>query len=316
MIQDQMSRSEPRFARLTRAYGLAKIKVSWLTRWLVKHAELLAELELVAASVRRVEETRETILASDATRELGYFAEERRVDYDHLADVSPPNILLLELMKRERALDKYLKQANYHPLMAFACAKGDIAHLEQLRAHGWVQSSPRSVRNRLVIPTLLVILTAVLGNWVGTTLQANSLEKTRTFEVNLERLREGQRIASALLVSLRDIHTSIQRDEERNELYWRPHVTLRPLANELELIRSVAAGLDSRGAIGDALVRSNSQLESYIGCLENRTEGEMCSADFQLGSFLDLQDELSLALIAYLEASENSVLERTLKSWF
>jgi hypothetical protein len=266
------------------------------SRNIFERGRRIAELESVAAAVHRCEAVLET---AQKRAILLVYSSDRRISHDKREEAIIDGALLLTLLKGEKSLLRYLEAANNEPVMALALAKGEVAYLDRLRSSEVLAFSIKSFLSKALMPVLLIFLTALLGNLVGMILQKQSFERNRTFDVNLERLREGQRIAGNLVVSLRQIHQRIQRDEKRKELTWRPQDTLLTYKSDLGQIRNVAAGLDDENkGIAKALDAADARLTQYIDCLTN-TPGN-CSAQFSIDPFVDLQDALSIALIRFL----------------
>lgn len=265
----------------------------------------LIQLEAVAAAIHRCEAVIENIQNPEA--------KQNNIELQQISEKSASHPLparnhhlLHKLMEGETALTRYLDASNHDPELAFAYAKGEAVYLDQLRTSDILFPSVKAFFGKAMLPILLVILTAILGNWVGTTLQKAAFERNRKFEVNLERLREGQNISGNLVTSIRQIHSRIQRDEQRKELNWRPHLVLQQYRNDLEKIRNVAAGLDKNSNIGKTVLAADKALTDYIECLENGsvvtgTSTKLCSDEFKITPFVDLEDAFSTALVEFLK---------------
>jgi hypothetical protein len=249
-------------------------------RWRLPSLRQIGQFELVAAAIKRCDEILARLNPSE--------------------DDKPA--VLHSLLEREDDLRSYLEASHHDPVVAFACAKGDAVYLEHLRSSGWL-ASPRELAGKLIIPILLLLLTATLGNWVGNRLQENSFRRNRSFEVKLERLREGQKVAAEIYSSLRPIHFRIQRDEEAGELTWRPQTSLQRHRTDLEKARMMAAGLNNSNDISNALQRAAQELNDYISCLEGRVQNTKsnCAGEYRIESLLDVEDAFSHGLVSFLE---------------
>jgi hypothetical protein len=223
---------------------------------------------------------------------------------------TPNNELLLKEIERDFVLGKYLEEANNDPILALAYAKGHVAFQTRIRSSEVATFSERSFLGKASLPLVLIIVTALAGNLVGTILQKQAFERNKQFEVKLERLREAEKTTSNLIVSLGEITPKIERDEETKTLNWNPKGTLQRYRHDLEKVRNMAQGLDGNHDIEEKLESANDELNRYIECLgENAadestigTKNLTCSRNFKLGPFRELQDSISLALIGFLSS--------------
>lgn len=214
------------------------------------------------------------------------------------------NELLLKEIEKDPVLKKYLEEANNDPFLALAYAKGEVAFQTRIRSSEVATFSERSFLGKAMLPLVLIIVTALAGNLVGTILQKQAFERNKQFEVKLERLREAEKTASNLIVSLGEITPKIERDEETKTLNWNPKGTLERYRRDLERIRSMAQGLDGNHNIEVKLEIANDELNRYIECLGGTAiaESTACSRNFKLLPFRELQDSISLALIGFLSS--------------
>jgi hypothetical protein len=274
----------------------------------------IKQLDSVAAAVSRCEAVLENVQLQNATN-----GEEQEANTELTLEESPSKgplpeankstpaaNLLLTLMKEESALKEYLDTAeDSDPVQAFAHAKGDVAYLNRLRSSDLLMFSSKKALGKVFLPIFIVLLTAVSANVVGVILQRQSLQNNRTFEVKLERLREGQRLAGNLYASVADFQRRTERDEARKELALKPIGSLNDFNRELRQIRNMVAGATT-DEVNAALVGANNQVNDTIKCFEHQPKNpkdasSSCSENFKLEPFDDLQDSISAALVNYLE---------------
>lgn len=218
------------------------------------------------------------------------------------AGKAAPRDLLLALMNEERALRRYLATADGDPVRAFANAKGDVAYLDRLRSSDLLSFKPRAAFGKVLLPVVIVLLTAFSANVVGVRLQNQSLQNNRRFEVTLERLRDGQRLAGNLYVSVFDLRLRAASDESRGTLGRRAVAGLKESRKQLEQIRNLVAGHQSAD-IDMALVNAAEGLNTTIQCYEGQSQNAdaLCADKLALEPFSELQDTITRALINYLE---------------
>jgi hypothetical protein len=220
--------------------------------------------------------------------------------------LTPAPDLLLTLMREESALKRYLDTTEDNdPMRAFAHAKGDVAYLNQLRSSDFLTFSPKTALGKAFLPIFIVLLTAASANIVGVILQRQSLQHNRRFEVKLERLREGQRLAGNLYASVADFQRRTERDEARKELALKPINSLNDFNRELRQIRNIVAATTTED-INKALVSANNEVNAAIECFDNQPKdpknlSSSCSEKFKLEPFDELQDAISSALVDYLD---------------
>ena len=265
------------------------------------------EAEAVAAAVSRCEAVLEAV---GPKAEAGAVARENASSSEahvpEAARAAASRQLLLRLIKEEGALRRYLDgKEDEDPVQALAHAKGDVAYLNRLRSSDFLTFSSKAALGKAALPILIVLLTAVSANVVGVRLQSEYLQQNRRFEVRLERLREGQRLAGNLYASAADFKRRTERDEARRELALKPIPSLNDFSRDLRQIRNMVAGAPGDD-IGKALLAANSVVNDTITCFGDQPENPKdrkgsCSENFKLEPFDDLQDTISSALVSYLE---------------
>jgi len=261
----------------------------------------IKELDAAAAAVSRCEAILE---ASEPLRPSGPEEGIVRSGQAPTAETVRRRELLARLVREEQALKRYLDSAE-DPVRAFANAKGDVAYLNRLRSSDYWSFMPKSSFGKVLLPIVIVLLTALSANVVGIILQSLSLRNNRTFEVNLERLRESQRLAGNLYLAATDFQQRAASDEAKGALGLRAGVTLSEFRKQLQQIRNIVAGKSSQG-IDEALVSANEQVNRTDECFKEqarnvRGSAGSCAGTFSTEPFSRLQDAISLALVNYLE---------------
>lgn len=120
--------------------------------------------------------------------------------------------LLEKTIILKRRIDNYQGDWKF----AFSEAEAEVAKYQKLMEY---QKSSVLSRNFLVksilIPSILIFLTALLGNWVGTSLQESSFKRRQVFELTLEQLKSGRDIAVDITTKVREIYLDIVAFEGR-----------------------------------------------------------------------------------------------------
>lgn len=262
------------------------------------------QLDTVAAAVSRCDAILEALPAHEGSHAWRGVAEGTASSGDTTwaGKAAPRDLLLLALMKEERALRRYLASADGDPVRAFANAKGDVAYLDRLRSSDLLSFKPRAAFGKVLLPVVIVLLTAFSANVVGVRLQNQSLQNNRRFEVTLERLRDGQRLAGNLYVSVFDLRLRAASDESRGTLGRRAVAGLKESRKQLEQIRNLVAGHQSTD-IDSALMSAAEGLNATIQCYEGQAQNAdaLCADKLTLEPFGELQDTITRALINYLE---------------
>jgi hypothetical protein len=275
----------------------------------LKTRKKIKELDAVAAAVGRCEAILEATRPPDVLQASGaeYDPEDASLEAPARSGQgeAASRDWLLALIRQEKALRKYLDAAEDNdPVRAFAFAKGDVAYLDRLRSSDFLNFTPKASFGKALLPIAVVLLTALSANVVGIILQSMSLKNNRTFEVNLERLREGQRLAGNLYVSVVDFQQRTASDESKGPLGRRPVGALNEFHKQLEQIRNMVAG-KRNDKIDAALKDSNGQVNNAIGCFNRQAENpkastSLCAEHLSPQPFSELQDAISGALVDYL----------------
>jgi hypothetical protein len=218
----------------------------------------------------------------------------------------PPRDLLLSLVREEEALQRYLDAANHDPARALVNAKGDVAYLDRLRSSGRLKFKPPDAFSKVLVPILIVLITAGSANVVGVRLQSRSLQENRKFEANLERLRESQRLAGSLYAATVDFRLRTASQETRDSKVGDIAIpTLEGFREQLVQVRNMIYGRankDINDAWGDAEKQINRGRECFKKELENsKPSSPLCADQFDDKPFLKLQDTISLALVQNLD---------------
>ncbi|HKH46367.1 MAG TPA: hypothetical protein VKM72_17035 [Thermoanaerobaculia bacterium] len=238
-------------------------------------------IEEISAALARVE----TVL-----RCLGYPSPGRSLSENSAGNTeafaySPEFLVnLLALMRREPALRAYLDphrdeaENSTDPLAAWAAASGDVAFFLNLRERGWEPSVSRYIElaKSVIVPAMLIVLTAFFGNRIATDLQREAFKHQRTFDVRLVGLQKGQDRAAELYTSLNEIYSTIA-DLEGQKFTGLQTNKLRAERQKLDSIQAASKLYDSDDIVGKAIVDAEVLLDNYIECLDSKREKETVS---------------------------------------
>ncbi|HEX4960236.1 MAG TPA: hypothetical protein VF173_05320 [Thermoanaerobaculia bacterium] len=223
---------------------------------------------------------------------------------------------LIELMSREPALHPYL---SAHPeagveraLLAWAAASGDVAFLQALRGHGWESHQTRwlGLMKSVLVPVLLIALTAFLGSWIATTLQRTAFAHQKTFDLRIEGLRKGQDRSAELYTAINEIYSTIADAEDQGFKGLRT-TKLRAQRQKMDSINAAAKLYDTKGSVGEAMKNAAVVLDHYIECLDGKRQQEQqqsapiqnCSKTYDLLPVFDrIVDAHTVAMSKLLES--------------
>jgi hypothetical protein len=224
--------------------------------------------------------------------------------------------LLLQLMQREPSLRRYL-DAHSDPEessanRAWAAASGDAIFIKTLREQGWKPASDRfsDLMKVALLPILLIILTALMGNWIATTLQRAALKHQKTFDVRLAGLQKGQERAAELYSEINDLYSTLSDAEDAGFRDLRT-AKLRAQRQKMNSINASARLYDTNQDVGRSFRDAASLLDGFIQCLDEKRRleelvapgtPEACSPKFDLlPAFDNIVDAHRVALAQLVE---------------
>ena len=209
---------------------------------------------------------------------------------------------LLAYFGRAPILQPYLKRTEGSIQEALAHAAIDADTFLVLQQKDWWGQNGKSIAARMLMPVLLILLTAVVGNNVGTLLQEKSFQRTKRFELLTKRLTEGEKLAVELFLRVRDSHYWIVTRERDDLLIRSDAQPLRNHQKDLRRLERFAVGVDAEGSILDALNVANNEINKYIKCVEDPpSDGTACHTGFSPKSFERARAAFSEALISHLD---------------
>ena len=214
-----------------------------------------------------------------------------------LPDVEAEWVKLRGRMSEDPVIAPYLYAADGHPQRAVHLAGADIEYWKCLKNSGWKTGAQHKsamiwrLAKMAILPLVIVLLTALLGNLVASSIQDRAFQKQKFFEAKLQRLREGQQRSVTLVARLRSLK-DLMAGWERFGGGISPRQMLGEYREEIEQIR--ALGLDDKGGgrVSSVAQGAQQELESYISCLEGKVGPERdnlstssCSEGFELKEF-------------------------------
>ncbi len=220
-----------------------------------------------------------------------------RIISESMSENSIDQERLRRLMVEDPVVSPYLSAADGQCEKAFELAMADVNFWSCLRNSGWKTRAQqkatlaRWLGRLLGAPLLLVCFTAIIGNYVATSLQDRAFREQRFFEAKFQRLKEGQQRSVMLLSRVIGAKESMTGWET-----WGggigPREVVDSLREELEQVRALAIGGEEKGSILSVTQRAKQDLENYLSCLQTKidrprsnSEKPMCSLKFELGNF-------------------------------
>lgn len=219
-------------------------------------------------------------------------------------DVTSRSTTMTDLLYREEALGPYLAQYPDEPFLALAIAKGDISHYRALRVAKWSVFSLRPLVKTFLLPVVLILLTALLGQSIGNSLQDRSFRRQRVFDLKRDRLVQGQQRAVDLYNDLERLQSSLSIREGDGMILAADLSDIRAYSGRLEGLRAISEGLVDKQNIDPVLIGAGDELKNYADCLFDKgsQSGEAtCSRAFNLTKFKQIIYSFSDALISFME---------------
>ena len=218
--------------------------------------------------------------------------------------VPPYSETMEKLVQREEALKPYLDSCYGSAVVALAIAKGDIVHYRTLRAAEWGLLSVRPLVKSFIVPVVLIFFTALLGQWIGNSLQDRSFRHQRIFDLKRDRLVQGQQRAVDLYNDLEKMRNALALRELNGVVLATDLSDIETYTGRLESLRANSEGLVDKEKITSALVEAGGALKSYDACLRTKVgqQGEpTCARAFDLGKFRNIIYEFSDAITSFME---------------
>jgi len=94
-----------------------------------------------------------------------------------------------------------------------ARAGGKLAYYQSLQAasKSWYKENPFWLRS-ILVPVFLLLITALLGNWVATSLQESSFKRQQVFQHKLTLLKESRDEAAQLTAELKEVFLKVAEE--------------------------------------------------------------------------------------------------------
>ncbi len=212
-----------------------------------------------------------------------------------------------DFLWREEALRPYLERFPDEAHLALAMAKGDVAHYRSLRAATWNVLSLQPILKLLALPALLILLTALLGQYIGTSLQDRAFQRQRVFELKRDRLIQGQERAVDLYNDLVRLQSSLSVREKEQTINTSDLADVRNFSGRIEKLRALGEGLVDNKSSNKVLGDAAQELSTYAACLKRGRPDQTkptCSHAFDLGKFNSVIYQFSDALIEFTKNTQ------------
>jgi hypothetical protein len=208
-------------------------------------------------------------------------------------------------MSEDSAIAPYLIAADGHPPSALTLARADVEYWKCLKRSGWKTVAQRNrdlawrLGKMVVLPLVIVISTAILGNLVAASIQDRAFQKQKFFDAKFQRLREGQQRSVALVARLRSLK-DLMAGWEKFGGGVSPRQMLGEYREEIEQIRALGMDDEGGGQVSSVAQQAQSQLDSYISCLEDKVgqqRNDLSASSCSEGFDLKLFDALTLSFV-------------------
>ncbi|HKI03096.1 MAG TPA: hypothetical protein VKK31_14060 [Thermoanaerobaculia bacterium] len=229
---------------------------------------------------------------------------------DGVPSAETQRLKIRERMSQDSAIAPYLSAADGNPQHAVKMARADVEYWRCLKRAGWKTKEQRKramswrLAKLVILPLVIVLATALLGNLVASSIQDRAFQKQKFFDAKFQRLKEGQQRSVALVARLRSVK-DVMAGWERFGGGVSPRQMLGGYREEIEQIR--ALGLDSEGGgqVSSVALKAQQQLDSYISCLDGKVgqqrrdlSASSCSEGFDLKIF----ETLTLSFVKEIDA--------------
>jgi hypothetical protein len=217
---------------------------------------------------------------------------------------------LRKWMSEDSAIAPYLVAADNHPPTAVNLARADVEYWKCLKRSGWQTAAQRKrvlawrLGKIVILPLVIVVATAFLGNLVAASIQDRAFQKQKFFDAKFQRLREGQQRSVALVARLRSLK-DLMAGWESYGGGVSPTQMLGEYREEIEQVRALGVDDEGGGQVSAVAQQAQEHLNSYILCLENKvgqqqTEHSVpsCSEGFDLKIF----ETLTLSFVREISA--------------
>lgn len=210
-------------------------------------------------------------------------------------------------------------------------AGADLEPWEETRmpsSRGREALSRKDILSIVVMPLVLVFLTALLGTMVGVWLQNRSFRNNEVFKARLERIMVSQREAAEILVVVHEARRQIRSNEDyiRQEFskprgkanpsdviqFYRDNNPMRPSMAvlresqlRLDALGDYAESLSPQSSVPSAIQAYTKRVDAYIGCLNDNSDfSARCTDDYP-----DLLDLLKKVVAAHAEMVDELIQE-------
>jgi hypothetical protein len=214
---------------------------------------------------------------------------------------------LFNYMSNHNLLSRYLSHFNNeNSIIAFGMAKSDLEYMKNRAAikeknKNKFENISLWILKSVMIPIVLIFLTAYIGNHIATTLQQESFKRERFFVLGLESLREGRELSIKELSYIRSKMVDIEDQEMKyDKVTLTTLEILRSHREKLIKIPALSEHIDKKRIIKIKAIEVYNELDNYITCLEKggkKNQNNTCTGRLNLDPFGELISEHGKAII-------------------
>lgn len=170
---------------------------------------------------------------------------------------------------------------------------------------------------KIFIPLVLIFVTAVAGQWIGRSLQAQKFKKEKLFELKMEALKEGRKKATEIKLDSRRVSRKISSVERNRKRYWNSsdeytkedvrkykwdneELDIIQIEGKLNDLKGITKIVDKNNRISTAADKATKTIGGLINCLRDTPNSHSCSEQFKDSIFVRFER---------LETSFNSVIQ-------
>lgn len=170
---------------------------------------------------------------------------------------------------------------------------------------------------KLYIPLMLILVTAIAGQWIGRSLQAQKFKKEKLFELKMEALKEGRKKATEIKLDARRVSRKVSSVERNRKRYWNSsdeytredvrkykwnneELDIIQIEGKLNDLKGITKIVDNNDRIAKTADEAIQTVGGLINCLRDKPNSHKCSEQFKDSVFVKFER---------LETSFNSVIQ-------
>jgi hypothetical protein len=183
---------------------------------------------------------------------------------------------------------------------ALAAAEAELSYERVIDTHRTsVSERHYKVISSILVPLVVVVFTAIAGNWLASSFQARDFRTNSIHQYRLETLKRGRDESIKLLSDAQQLKDQTTVFEIYGGGYsW--YGPLKSLSDNLERVRTLGHGIVNQTENDSVYHLARQQLATLRTCLEARTAdaGNKCSKAFDESVFRKIADFYSLQLLS------------------